>query len=62
MALRIKKDDLDFFTSSIVLVVFTPLVIWSGIAGNWDDFFGLLIGEIFFYVIMLFSNVLHDWS
>lgn len=60
MALKKLIDDLDFFTSSIVLVVFTPLVIWSGIAGNWDDFFGLLIGEIFFYVIMLFSNVLHD--
>ena len=62
MALKKLIKDLDFFTSSIVLVVFTPLVIWSGIAGNWDDFFGLLIGEIFFYVIMLFSNVLHDWS
>jgi len=60
MALKIKKDDLDFVTSSIVLVVFTPLVIWSGLAGNWDGFFGLLIGEIFLYVIMLFSNVHHD--
>ena len=60
MALKKLIDDLDFVTSSIVLVVFTPLVIWSGIAGKWDDFFGLLIGEIFFYVIMLFSNVLHD--
>lgn len=60
MALKITKDDLDFVTSSMVLVVMTPLVIWSGIEGNWEYFFGLLIGEIFFYAITLFSNVLHD--
>lgn len=62
MALKIKKDDLDFFTSSIVLVIMTPFLIALGVAGNWGDFFGWLAGEIFFYVIMLFSNVLHDWS
>jgi hypothetical protein len=61
MTLKITKDDLDFVTSSIVLVVMTPFLIWFGIAANWDDFFGWLIGEIFFYTITLFSDVLHDW-
>lgn len=60
MTLKIKKDDLDFVTSSIVLVAMTPFLIWFGVEGNWDDFLGWLVGEIFFYVIMLFSNVLHD--
>lgn len=57
MALKITKDDLDFVTSSIVLVVMTPFLIWFGIAGNWDDFFGWLISEVFFYVVTLLSNV-----
>lgn len=60
MTLKIKKDDLDFVTSSIVLVAMTPFLIWFGIEGKWDDFLGWLVGEIFFYVITLFSNVLHD--
>lgn len=61
MALKELTKDLDFVTSSIVLVAMTPFLIWFGIEGNWDDFFGWLVGEIFFYVITLFSNVLHDW-
>lgn len=60
MALKKLIDDLDFVTSSIVLVVMTPFLVAFGIKGNWDDLFGWLIGEIFFYVITLFSNVLHD--
>lgn len=60
MALKKLIDDLDFVTSSIVLVAMTPFLIWFGVEGNWDDFLGWLVGEIFFYVITLFSNVLHD--
>lgn len=35
MALKIVKNDLDFVTSSIVLVAMTPFLIWFGIDGNW---------------------------
>lgn len=62
MVLKKLIDDLDFVTSSVVLVVMTPFLIAFAVAGNWDDFFGWLAGEIFFYVITLFSNVLHDMT
>ena len=62
MALKKLIGDLDFVASSIVLVVMTPFLVAFGIAGNWDDFFGWFVGEIFLYGITLFSNVLHDMT
>ncbi len=58
MALKITKDDLDFVTSSIALVVMTPFLIMFGIDGRWNDFFAWLIIEVFFYVVTLFSDIL----
>lgn len=61
MALKKLIKDLDFVTSSIVLVVMTPFLIAYGVAWDWDIFFVWLIIEIFFYVITLLSDVLDHW-
>lgn len=61
MTLKKLIKELDFVTSSIVLVVMTPFLIAFGVAWDWDVFFVWLIIEIFIYVATLFSNVLHYW-
>lgn len=61
MALKIKKDDLDFVSSSILAVIMTPVLIGIGVLGDWETFFGVLISTAFIYLVLLFSNVLHGW-
>lgn len=61
MTLKKLIKELDFVTSSIVLVVMTPFLIAFGVAWDWDVFFVWLIIEFFLYVATLFSNVLHYW-
>ena len=61
MALKITKDDLDFASSSIFAGITSPILIFLGVSGDWETFFGVLIGVAFIYLVLLFSNVLHDW-
>ena len=61
MALKKLIKDLDFLTSSVVLVVMTPFLIGFRVYFNWKVFFVWLMIEIFLYVVTLFSDVLHDW-
>ena len=60
MALKIKKDDLDFVSSSILAGIMTPVLISIGVLGDWETFFGVLMCTAFIYLVLLFSNVLHD--
>ena len=60
--MTIKKDDLDFASSSIFAAITVPILIVLGVTGDgdWDAFFGMLLGVVFIYLVLLFSNVLDD--